>query len=117
MTSGEVSEMTARSPREQWLYEARLKLARDQQSRLDAAYAEGYAQGFAEGYVQGFVQGLAEALEESRTKAPIVGRIPLLESLLGQATSSTHSLYAWTVEDLRALESDLKRRFRDRKSN
>ncbi|KAA5539002.1 hypothetical protein FYK55_25745 [Roseiconus nitratireducens] len=78
--------MIARTPRERELYEARLKLQRDEQSRLDAA------------------------LDRGR----LIGRVQLLESLLGQETSSTDALKARSVEELQALEADLQRRLRER---
>ncbi|KAA5538994.1 Rpn family recombination-promoting nuclease/putative transposase [Roseiconus nitratireducens] len=85
-----VLEMIARTPRERELYEARLKLQRDEQSRLDAALAQGLEKG------------------------QYLGRIQLLESLLGQDTSPTDALKARSVDELQALEADLQRRLRER---
>ena len=86
--------MIAKTPRERELYEARLKLQRDEQSRLDAALDRGLAQGL--------------------EKGQYVGRIQLLESLLGQDTSPTDALTAQSIEELQTLEADLQRRLRDR---
>jgi len=82
--------MIARTPRERELYEARLKLQRDEQSRLNAALDQGH--------------------EEGR----LIGRIQLLETLLDLNISSTDALSLRTIEDLKALEADLQRRLRDR---
>ncbi len=64
-----VLEMIARSPRERELYEARLKMQRDEQSRIAAAKDQGHA------------AGLEKGREEGLEKGCLVGRIQLLENL------------------------------------
>ena len=105
-----VLEMIARSPKERELYEARLKMQRDEQSRLNAAKDQGHA----EGLEQGLERGLEQGLEQGRKQGRLLGRIQLLESLLGLAESSPDDLASKSVSELSAMESDLQQQLRDR---
>ena len=93
-----VLEMIARNPRERELYEARLKLQRDQEMRLRAAREEGLAEGRAEGRAEGEAKG----------------RVKLLQQLVGVDVSSDEALSGLSIEELSALEGDLQRRLRER---
>lgn len=90
-----VLDMIAKSPEERRYYEARLKMQRDEQARLEAAEERGEARGRAEG----------EA----------IGRVRMLQQLTGQAESSVESLRQHSAEELTAMESDLQRRLRERR--
>ena len=81
-----VLEMIAKSPEERRYYEARLKMQRDEQARLEAAEARGAA----------------------------IGRVRLLQQLAGVPESSVESLRQQTLEELAEIESDLQRRLRER---
>lgn len=85
-----VLEMIARSPEERRYYEARLKMQRDEQARLEAAEARGEARGEA------------------------IGRVRLLEQLAGLPASSADALRQHTLEELAAMENELQRRLRER---
>lgn len=87
-----VLEMIARSPRERELYEARLKLQRDEQSRIEAAKDQSRAEGRAEGLQIG----------------ELAGRIRLMQGLLGLPISD--HLDSLPLEQLASLESNLRER-------
>jgi predicted transposase/invertase (TIGR01784 family) len=89
-----VLEMIARSPRERELYEARLKMQRDEQSRIEAAEERGEARG--------------------RSEGRLIGRVQLLQTLLGLPESSDADLAIRTIDQLAQLESDLQRQLRER---
>ncbi len=98
--------MIARSPRERELYEARLKMQRDEQSRIAAAKDQGHAAGLEEGLEQGLEKGREEGLE----KGCLVGRIQLLENLLGLSESSSVELNSQPLAALSQMASDLQKR-------
>ena len=81
--------MISKSPNDREIYESRLKLQRDEQSRLQAAEARG-----------------EEALGEAR------GRVRMLEGLLG--LDSPANFDSLTVEDLATRELLLQRQLRER---
>jgi len=105
-----VLEMIARSPRERELYEARLKMQRDEQSRIAAAKDQGHATGLEEGLEKGREEGREEGLEKGR----LVGRVQLLENLLGLSESSSVELNSQTLAALSQMASDLQQRLRER---
>ena len=78
------------------LYESRLKYWRDDQARQTEQRAEGRAEGRVEGRVEGFSKGF------------VVGRIQLLESLLGLAQSPADRFDSRTIDELLQVEADLK---------
>ena len=89
-----VLEMIARSPQERDFYEARLKVQRDEQARLEAAEERGEARGEARGQ--------------------LVGRIQLLQQLVGTAESSLEALRDQSLDELVAIERELQQQLRDR---
>lgn len=89
-----VLEMIAKSPEERRYYEARLKMQRDEQARLEAARDQGIAEG------------------EARGQA--IGRVRLLQQLAGVPESPAEALRQHTLEELTAMEADLQRRLRER---
>ena len=89
-----VLEMIARDPKERALYEARLKLQRDEQSRLDAAEERGEVRGETRGHAH--------------------GRIQLLQQLLGQTESNIEELRLLSLNDLASMERDLQDQLRNR---
>ena len=92
-----VLEMIARTPRERELYEARLKMERDTAAQLEYATAIGVRKGREEGRVQG----------------EFVGRIRLLQQMLGQPESSSSELAGLSIEQLSELENRLRSQFRE----
>lgn len=89
-----ILEMIAKTPEERRFYEARLKMQRDEQARLEAARDQGIAEG------------------EARGEA--IGRVKLLEQLAGLPASSSEVLRQRTLEELAAMERELQRRLRER---
>ena len=79
-----VLEMIAKTPRERELYEARLKLQRDEHARLQAAEDQGRAEGFEEGLVEGHTRGFQAG--------QIAGRKSQRKSQRGQAMTGLTSL-------------------------
>ncbi|MFN0051686.1 MAG: hypothetical protein ACKV0T_05820 [Planctomycetales bacterium] len=90
--------MIAKSPRERELYEARLKMQRDEAARLKYSMEEGLAKGHVEGRVEG----------------RLIGQIQLLQQLLGLSESPTDELAAIPVDQLSSLFSDLQTQRRER---
>ena len=82
-----VSEMTARSPETRELYEARLKVKRDEKARLDYARSEGRAEGLAEGEQIGLARGEK------------IGQIRLLERLLHRSPTDDAELAKASLQD------------------
>ena len=85
-----VLEMIARNPEEKRFYESRLKMQRDEQARLEAAREQGVEQGEA------------------------IGRVRVLQSLAGVLETAIDELRTHTLDDLAAMERDLKRQLRER---
>ncbi len=85
--------MIARNPQERELYEARLKLQRDEQSRIDAAEERGEARGEARGNAH--------------------GRIQLLQQLLGQTESKHEELRSLSLDALASMERGLQDQLRN----
>ena len=85
-----VLEMIARNPEEKRFYESRLKMQRDEQARLEAAEERGEARGEA------------------------IGRVRVLQSLAGDSESTFDDLRSFSVDELAAMEAELKRRLRER---
>jgi hypothetical protein len=82
--------LIARSPRERELYDARLKMQRDEQSRIEAARNQSHAEGRLE------------------------GRIQLLQQLLGVPESTADEFERLTTDELVRLEQDLQQQLRAR---
>ncbi|WP_158249841.1 hypothetical protein [Rhodopirellula sp. MGV] len=101
-----VLEMIARNPNEKRFYDARLKMQRDEQARLDAAEAIGEARGQAIGEARG------KAIGEER--GALIGRVEILQSLVGDVQHSFDQLRALSTEELAEVEVLLQQRLRDR---
>lgn len=89
-----VLEMISRTPDDRALYEARLKLQRDEQSRLEAAEARSKA--------------LGEVL------GVLAGKIQTLQGILDEPEQSTAELTAMSEEALESLLASLQERLRSR---
>jgi len=82
--------MIAKNPDERRLYNERLKLERDERARN------------------------RQAREEGREEGELVGRVKLLQSLNGDAPTTTEELLELDPERLHALEIELQQRLRER---
>ncbi|MCC9599669.1 Rpn family recombination-promoting nuclease/putative transposase [Stieleria sp. JC731] len=81
-----VLEMIAKDPEERRYYESRLKMQRDEQARLDGAREQGEA----------------------------IGRVRVLQSLVGNEELPVEQLCSKSSEELSAMEAMLKQQLRDR---
>lgn len=88
--AAKVLEMISRTPDDRALYEARLKLQRDEQSRLQAAEARGEARGV------------------------LIGKIQTLQSILNEPEQSSSELSTLDQEQLSTLLRSLQERMRSR---
>lgn len=95
-----VLEMIARTPRERELYEARLKLHRDEQAKLEAARDQGLAEGEEKGRAEG------------RAVGEMLGRVRLLHELLGRQEPT--GIDSQPYEELASLERQLQDELRNR---
>jgi hypothetical protein len=86
-----VLEMIARNPDERRLYNARLKMERDERARN------------------------LQAREEGRQEGTLIGRVQLLQELNGLACQTADELARVSVQELGVLEMELKQRLRERK--
>ena len=93
-----VLEMIARTPRERELYEARLKLQRDEESRLRHAREQGLEQGLERGLQQGH----------------LAGRLQTLQEIVGDPVTPIDDLRSQSAENLSSRISEIQRRLRDR---
>ena len=94
--------MISHTPQERELYEARLKLERDEAARLLGAREEGLAEGRAKGR------------EEGERIGKLIGVVQTLQQLLGIEVSPSDKLRAQSEEDLSLLVETLQSRLRDR---
>ena len=90
-----VLEMIARTPRENELYKARLKMERDEAARLDFAKDEGRVEGLERGQ--------------------FVGRIQVLQHLLGLPESPMSELAETEIGQLSRLAGELQTQLRERR--
>jgi flagellar biosynthesis/type III secretory pathway protein FliH len=94
--------MIARDPHQRSLYNRRLKMEMDERARLQAALAEGLAAGEAKGLAAG------------EAKGTVIGRIQLLQSLMGIAETPAENLREQTLTQLAELNNELQRQFQGR---
>jgi flagellar biosynthesis/type III secretory pathway protein FliH len=65
---------------------------------------------------EGIAEGMAKGLEKCLEKGETVGKIQILQELLGDAPSSTASLRERTTGELSNMLADLQQRLRSRQS-
>ncbi len=91
-----VVEAIAEKTEDRMIYDQRLKAQRDYQWGLDSARQEGR--------------------EEGRKEGAVIGKIQILQELLGDESSSTASLRERTIDELSTMLVDLQQRVRSRES-
>ncbi len=118
--------MISKNPEQRQQYEARLKFQRDEAARLEGAISEGIKKGRVEGRVEGRQEGRQEGLQEGMEKGievgiekgiqkgALLGRITLLQELLGILKPTEQELTSFDEVQLLELAEDLKRRLRTR---
>jgi flagellar biosynthesis/type III secretory pathway protein FliH len=97
-----VLQMISQTPRERELYEARVKLERDEAARLLGAREEGLEEGLEKGRLEG------------KRIGKLVGVIQTLQQLLGEEVSLSEDLEVQPEKDLESLVETLQSRLRDR---
>jgi predicted transposase/invertase (TIGR01784 family) len=103
-----VVETIAAKTEDRWMYDQREKAQRDHQWALDGAREEGRELGREEGREEGREQGLE--------LGALVGKIQLLEQLLGEDSLSTASLLEQPKDELSTLLGNLQQRLRSREN-
>ena len=98
--------MISHTPQERELYEARLKLERDEAARLLGAREEGIAEGRA--------KGREEGREEGERLGQLIGVVQTLQQLLGIDVSPSDGLRTRSEDALSVLVETLQSRLRDR---
>ena len=93
-----VVEAIAAKTEDRMMYDQRLKAQRDYQWGLDSARKE----------------GMEEGLEKGMEKGESLGKIQMLQQLLGEEPSSTESLGQRTIDELSTMLEDLQQRLRSR---
>ena len=115
--AAEVLEMISRSPEEHHVYDMRLKFLRDEATRLAAtqrdiaaARDEGRVEGFREGEARGEARGEAKGVQ----KGTLLGRIAVLQELLGIAKSTADEFAGLDENQLGELAERLQTQLRNR---
>ena len=113
-----VLDMISKNPEQRQQYEARLKFQRDEAARLEGAISEGISEGIKKGRVEGRQEGLQEGMEKGIEvgiqKGALLGRITLLQELLGIFEPTEQELTRFDEVQMLELAEDLKRRLRTR---
>ena len=109
-----VLEMISKTPEQRMLYDARLKFQLDGAARLDAARTEGEAQGLREGEAKGLREGEAKGRVEGRREGALLGRISVLQELLGVAEPTPDELTRYDEGQLSGLAEKLQSQLRHR---
>ena len=104
--AGGVLDMIAKTPEERLRYDLRLKAQRDQTSNLQAAREEGHQEGRQE--------GLEEGLQKGSQTGQWLGRIQLLQELLGETPLSSEELRTCDLDRLKHIAESLQTRLRER---
>ncbi len=118
-----VLEMISRTPEQRLLYNARLKFQRDDAARLQKAHEDALAEGLQEGLQEGIQKGLQEGLQEGlqkglqkgRQEGVLVGRITLLQQLLGVPQSTLEELAGYDEARLNDLAEQLQHQLQPRR--
>ena len=101
-----VLEMISQTPEQLMLYNARLKFQRDEEARLQKAREDGIREGEARGEARGEVRGEARGQK--------LGRITLLQELLGIRPSTMAELAGYDETQLNDMTDQLQDQLRSR---
>jgi predicted transposase/invertase (TIGR01784 family) len=75
-------------------------------------FDEGRGKGFDEGRAKGYDEGVAKGYDEGVAKGEVIGRIRLLQRLLGQSETAAAELHQLSLPELEQREAALERQFR-----
>ena len=117
-----VLEMISRTPEQLMLYNARLKFQLDAEARLLYAREEGEVRGEARGRQEGLQEGLQEGRQEGRQEGKEIGearglklgRITLLQELLGICLSTVQEFAGYDDSQLTEMADKLQQQLRTR---
>ena len=107
-----VVEAIAEKTEDRMMYDQRLKAQLDYQWGLSSARQKGWD----EGMEKGREEGMEEGREQGREQGAAIGKIQILQELLGDESSSTASLRERTIGELSTMLADLQQRLRWRDS-
>ncbi len=121
-----VLDVISKNPEQRQQYEARLKFQRDEAARLESARSDGLRAGIEQGIEQGIEKGIEQGIEKGRVeirdeglregieKGALLGRISLLQELLGVPQPTPEGLMGYSDGQLSELVEELKRQLRTR---
>ncbi|MEM9826614.1 MAG: Rpn family recombination-promoting nuclease/putative transposase [Planctomycetota bacterium] len=107
-----VLSMISRSPEERQFYEARQKFLQDERARILFARQEGLREGRQEGRQEGLQEGRQEGLEEGK----LIGKVQMLEEMLGNPSADSSDLARLGRAALTTRLADLQTQLRGRQS-
>lgn len=111
-TAAEVLEMISRTPEERRIYEGREKARRDEAARMEYAIQTATAESLARGLEQGLVQGLLRGMERGTQ----IGRIQVMQELLGRVVATTDELAVLEPSLLARLLAELEQQLQRQRS-
>ena len=83
-------------------------------SLVDRLYRQGHSEGLTKGHAEGIAEGLAKGLANGTERGIVIGRIQLLQQLLGLAISSNDDLVQLKLPQVRDLAASLEQRLKDK---
>jgi len=116
------AEQIAERTEDRQMYDQRAKAERDYRWAIESARREGLEKGREEGVQIGLEKGREEGVqiglqkgrEEGREEGLLIGKIQLLEQLLGQPQTPAERLLGRPLDELEALVAQLQERLRSR---
>lgn len=110
----ETLQMISEKSEDKRMYDEREKARRDHEWVLADMRRAALKEGREEGLEEGLEQGQQQGMEMGREQGELLGKIDLLESLLGDSPTPRELLLALDVEKLRDRAQELQARLRDR---
>jgi len=85
-------------------------------SLVDRLYRQGHSEGLSKGFAEGKSEGKAEGLADGTERGIVIGRIQLLQQLLGLDISSNNELLQLNLPQLHDLVTSLEQQLKDKSS-
>lgn len=95
-----VLEMISRTPEERHRHDSRQRALRDYKSTIEEARIQGIEQGIERGIEKGIEQGIEKGIERGIEIGEWIGKVQLLQQLLGEPESSETELIRLSAEEL-----------------
>jgi predicted transposase YdaD len=83
-------------------------------SLVDRLYRQGHSEGLTKGLAEGLAEGKAEGLANGTERGIVIGRIQLLQQLLGLDVSSIDDLLQLKLPQIHDLAASLEQRLKDK---